>query len=89
MDSIVSTSPLRTRMMPFLVILRHDLRASLQSWIVRLWLLANVLLTMLLMLANWGDCSDPDDCPWDLNGDDTVSVTDFLALLAYWGVCTC
>ncbi|MHC4415721.1 MAG: hypothetical protein ACYS0G_10585 [Planctomycetota bacterium] len=30
-----------------------------------------------------GDLGDP--CPWDLDGDDTVGITDLLALLAAWG----
>jgi hypothetical protein len=29
----------------------------------------------------------PLPCPWDLDGDCIVSVTDFLALLAHWGPC--
>ena len=39
--------------MPFLMILRHDLRTLVESWLVRLWLVATVLLTMFLTLANW------------------------------------
>ena len=42
-------------MLPFLAILRHDIRASLASWTVRLWLVGTVLLTMFLMMANWGN----------------------------------
>ena len=53
MGSIGSISPFGTRMMPFLVILRHDLRTLIESWLVRLWLVTTVLLTMFLTLANW------------------------------------
>ncbi len=40
-------------MMPFLAILRHDLRTLVGSWLVRLWLAATVVLTLLLTAANW------------------------------------
>ena len=39
--------------MPFLAILRHDLRSLWQSWLVRLWLAASALLTLLLVLTEW------------------------------------
>ena len=39
--------------MPLLAILRHDLRLLRGSWLVRLWLGASVLLTLLIMGACW------------------------------------
>jgi len=39
--------------MPFLAIFRHDLRILLGSWLVRIWVGAAALLTMLLTLSNW------------------------------------
>ncbi|MGO8746168.1 MAG: ABC transporter permease subunit [Thermoguttaceae bacterium] len=39
--------------MPFLAILRHDLRSLWQSWLARLWLAASALLTLLLVLTEW------------------------------------
>ena len=39
--------------MPFLAILRHDLRTLRQSWLLRLWLAASALLTLLLVLTEW------------------------------------
>ena len=40
-------------MMPFLAILRHDLRGLGASWLVRLWLAATALLTLILTLSQW------------------------------------
>jgi ABC-type transport system involved in multi-copper enzyme maturation permease subunit len=39
--------------MPFLAIFRHDLRALRDSWLVRLWLGATALLTLLMASASW------------------------------------
>ena len=39
---------------------------------------------MLIMFANWGPCSDCNNCPADLNGDCTVGVADLLILFANW-----
>jgi len=49
----------------------------------------NVNVTDLLdLLAAWGACGDPMNCPQDIAGDDDViDVTDLLALLAGWGPC--
>ena len=44
---------LGSRMMPYMAILRHDLRTLWQSWLVRLWLGATALLTFILVGANW------------------------------------
>lgn len=40
-------------MMPFLAILRHDLRTLWGSRLVRLWLAATALLTLFLAASNW------------------------------------
>jgi ABC-type transport system involved in multi-copper enzyme maturation permease subunit len=53
MDSSDKTSKLGTRMMPYLAILQHDLRALRASRLVRLWLAATAVLTLMLALANW------------------------------------
>jgi ABC-type transport system involved in multi-copper enzyme maturation permease subunit len=57
MGSNGSISALGTRMMPFLAILRHDLRTLSAGWLVRLWLAASALLTLVLTLAHWKDFS--------------------------------
>jgi len=46
-------------MMPFLAILQHDLRTLVASWLVRLWLAASALLTLILTLSHWNDFSTP------------------------------
>ncbi|NIP24329.1 MAG: hypothetical protein GWN67_09125 [Phycisphaerae bacterium] len=53
MDSTDKTSKLGTRMMPYLAILQHDLRALRASRLVRLWLAATAVLTLVLAMANW------------------------------------
>ncbi|TVQ56910.1 MAG: hypothetical protein EA377_01615 [Phycisphaerales bacterium] len=42
---------------------------------------------LLELLAAWGPCDDPQNCPADLDGDGVVNVFDLLELLANWGVC--
>ncbi len=37
-----------------------------------------------ILLAAWGDCPDPGDCPADLNGDGQVGGADLGILLANW-----
>jgi hypothetical protein len=59
MGSNGSISTPGTRLMPFLAILQHDLRTLLASWLVRLWLAASGLLTLILTLSNWNDFSTP------------------------------
>ena len=49
---------LRTRMMPCSAILLHDLKTLRQSWLVRLWLVGTVLLTFILIGANWAQFRD-------------------------------
>jgi hypothetical protein len=40
---------------------------------------------LLILLGEWGDCEEPDDCPADLNCDGTVNTEDLLILLGRWG----
>ncbi len=37
-----------------------------------------------ILLSEWGECADPDDCPADLNGDGTVGGADLGILLSEW-----
>jgi ABC-type transport system involved in multi-copper enzyme maturation permease subunit len=53
MASSAKISKLGTRMMPYLAILRNDLRSLWESRLVRLWLVATALLTLMLALSNW------------------------------------
>jgi ABC-type transport system involved in multi-copper enzyme maturation permease subunit len=53
MDFHASISTFGTRFLPFLAILRYDLRTLFSSWLVRLWLAASVLLTLLLVATWW------------------------------------
>lgn len=39
--------------MPFLAVLRYDLRTLVSSWLVRCWLVGGVLLTLLLVATWW------------------------------------
>jgi ABC-type transport system involved in multi-copper enzyme maturation permease subunit len=41
------------RMTPFMAILRHELRTLLASWLVRLWLVGTIVLTLLLLAGAW------------------------------------
>ncbi len=54
----VKTPKLGTRMMPYLAILRHDLQTLWTSRMVRLWLGAAALLTLLLTGSNWAKFQD-------------------------------
>lgn len=58
MVSTVNVSRLGTQMMPYLAIAQHDLQTLWRSRLVRLWLVAAVLLTMLLTMANWTKLQD-------------------------------
>jgi hypothetical protein len=53
MDSTDKTSKLGTRMMPYLAILQHDMKALWASRLVRIWLVATVVLMLMLSMANW------------------------------------
>ncbi len=58
MGSNVKIPKLGTRMMPYLAILGHDLRTLWASRLVRLWLGATALLTLLLTGSNWANFQD-------------------------------
>lgn len=58
MGSKDKSSTLGTRMMPYLAILWHDLRTLRTSRLVRLWLGATALLTLLLTASNWANFQD-------------------------------
>lgn len=36
------------------------------------------------ILADWGPCDDPSDCPADVNGDENVDIDDLFEVLANW-----
>jgi Ca2+-binding EF-hand superfamily protein len=36
------------------------------------------------VLAAWGPCDDPSNCPADVNGDGTVDIDDLFEVLANW-----
>jgi len=40
---------------------------------------------LLILLGDWGACTEPDACPADLNDDGVVNVSDLLLLLSNWG----
>jgi ABC-type transport system involved in multi-copper enzyme maturation permease subunit len=54
MASNDSTSTLAARMMPSLAILHHELRSLRTSWLVKLWLVAVIALTLLILAIGWG-----------------------------------
>jgi ABC-type transport system involved in multi-copper enzyme maturation permease subunit len=58
MDSNAKTSKIGTRMMPFMAILQHDMKTLWSSRLVRLWLGATALLTLLLVGSNWSKFQD-------------------------------
>ena len=58
MDSNDKNPELATRMMPYLAIVRYDMRALRSSRLVRLWLGATALLTLLLTGSNWANFQD-------------------------------
>ena len=58
MDSTAKTSKIGTRMMPYMAILRHDMKTLWGSRLVRLWLGATALLTLLLVASNWSNFQD-------------------------------
>jgi hypothetical protein len=45
--------------MPLMAILRNDLRTLVGSWLVRVWLAATAVLTLLLGAANWKEFPTP------------------------------
>jgi ABC-type transport system involved in multi-copper enzyme maturation permease subunit len=58
MDSNAKTSKIGTRMMPFMAILQHDMKNLWSSKLVRLWLGATALLTLVLVGSNWSKFQD-------------------------------
>ena len=50
--------------MPFLAILRDELRGLRASWLVRLWFGATALLTLLTIAANWKGTETAELIPW-------------------------
>ena len=58
MDSTAKTSKIGTRMMPYMAILQHDMKTLWASRLVRLWLGATALLTLLLVGSNWSNFRD-------------------------------
>ncbi len=40
---------------------------------------------LLILLTQWGQCDNANDCPADFNSDGTVDVTDLLIMLSQWG----
>lgn len=40
---------------------------------------------LFVLLGEWGQCADCDDCPADITGDCIVDVEDLFMLLANWG----
>ena len=58
MDSTAKTSKTGSRMMPYMAILRHDMKTLWGSRLVRLWLGATALLTLLLVASNWPNFQD-------------------------------
>ena len=58
MGSSAKTSHVGMKMMPYLAILEHDLRALWASRLVRLWLTAAAVLTLFLAASNWSQFQD-------------------------------
>lgn len=58
MDSTAKTSKIGSRMMPYMAILQHDMKTLWGSRLVRLWLGATALLTLLLVASNWPNFQD-------------------------------
>ena len=54
MGSTGSISNFRTRLMPAEAILKHELGGLLANWLVRLWFVGAILLTLLILASNWG-----------------------------------
>ncbi len=46
-------------MLPSLAILKYEALTLLSSWLVRLWISASAVLTLLFILANWGQMQSP------------------------------
>ncbi len=44
---------MKNRLLPFLAVLRYDLRTLWSGWLVRLWLAGSALLTLILLMFGW------------------------------------
>ncbi|MCH5376623.1 MAG: ABC transporter permease subunit [Planctomycetes bacterium] len=53
MASTGSISNFRMRLMPAEAILKHELASLWASWLVRLWIVATILVTLLILASNW------------------------------------
>ncbi|TVQ52103.1 MAG: hypothetical protein EA377_11015 [Phycisphaerales bacterium] len=40
---------------------------------------------LFMLLAAWGECADPGECPADFDGNGVVDVDDLFILLVNWG----
>ncbi|NQV34412.1 MAG: ABC transporter permease [Phycisphaeraceae bacterium] len=58
MDSTAETARLGSWFMPYAAILQHDWRTLWRSRLVRLWLAATALLSLLLALGSWANLQD-------------------------------
>jgi len=58
MDSTAEAAKPGPRIMPYLAILQHDLMTLRASRLVRLWLAATIVLTLMLMVGNWAKFQD-------------------------------
>ena len=58
MDSTAEAAKPGPRIMPYLAVLQHDLTTLRASRLVRLWLGATVVLTLLLIAGNWAQFQD-------------------------------
>ena len=43
------------------------------------------IIDFLRLLADWGACPEPTNCPADINADGVVDLLDFVILLENWG----
>jgi ABC-type transport system involved in multi-copper enzyme maturation permease subunit len=59
MDSTASTSTLAQRLLPSLAILKYEARTLLSSWLVRLWIGASAMLTLVFLLSGWEQMQSP------------------------------
>ena len=58
MDSNAKALRTGTRLMPFMAILKHDMKSLWSSRLVRLWLGGSAFLTLLLVGSNWSNFQD-------------------------------
>ena len=42
---------------------------------------------VVAVTSNMGPCEDPDNCPWDVNGDGVVDGSDVQAVATHFGPC--